>query len=376
MECALSEQDKKVVWILGSGFSQALGGPMLKDLLASRDPAELKVQADILDPLIPAEEKVRCSRIFEQIPLAHKILAAGNEQKLWTDAEQFLDTLESANIERRPDEEPSAGRVRILGLLKAKGFGDFGLRELAKAARHAIAFDCSVFLRAADVNSEKWEPYRDWARTLNGNHTVVTFNYDMVPDLLAACPDSNLRIVGPEKDSLQSALDSAKEKNKACVLKVHGSVAWGRDGDLVFKATGRHGSALPDASLLWRKNEDFAIGIPGPAKKDLVAQALRHLWDEAMTRIKDAEIVIFVGYRFPPSDSMARRDILKAVYDNPYQWLVAMTVLGPNNPDEPRLLSLLETAMNSSASDRRALPKPLYAQDFLSLLPMGCVLEA
>jgi hypothetical protein len=370
MEGRLSAQ-KNVVWILGSGFSQSLGGPMLNALLAPRELEVVSNQTEILDKGIDPAEKVRREEIIKDMDIARQIFATGKKQELWSHAEDFLDTLETANLleDGEPNQGHSAGYAQINRLLNV-GRYELKIKDLTKAARHAIAFDCSVFLRAADVNSEKWEPYRAWDLSLHGSHSVVTFNYDCVPDLLAECKDSHLCIVDPENDRLQTTLSTAEQTNHACVLKVHGSLGWGRDGNRIFKAKLRDGTPNSDASLLWKKNDEFAIGVPGPAKKDLVGQALNHLWDKAMQRIGSADIVVFVGYRFPPSDSMARQGILKALHNNSKENLRTITVLGPNNPDEPRLVHLLETAMNSSNSNRFVVPKPLYAQDFLSLLSM------
>ena len=67
---------------------------------------------------------------------------------------------------------------------------------LARAARRALAVDCSVFLRSAQLNTERWQPYKDWANRLHANDTVITFNYDHVPELLAS-ETKNLHVVGP-----------------------------------------------------------------------------------------------------------------------------------------------------------------------------------
>lgn len=291
-------------------------------------------------------------------------------------AEDFLDVLETAN-RVESDGFRSAGQVQIQKMLENENqMRRIGIKELTKAARHAIAFDCSVFLRAADVHSEKWEPYRDWPQTLDGNDSVVTFNYDLIPDLLAEQHPQNLCVAPPGTEPFKATLASAKNDNQACVLKVHGSLDWGRDDQRVFKATKNDGSLNRDASLLWTSNDEFAIGVPGPSKRDLIAKALQHIWGEAMVRIGNADIIVFLGYRFPPSDSMARQGILKAIRHNKAEMLRVVTVLGPNNPDEPRLKRLLESAIDSSQTNRFAMPQPLFVEDYLSLLPMVSVESA
>ena len=368
MESRLNTQEKKVVWILGAGFSIPLGGPPLKDLLAPRNRAVVREQAGILVEGITPEETNRREEIIRDMSIVREIFADGSKGGLWSHAEDFLDVLETANHAENAGFR-SAGQVQIQKMLENENqMRRIGIKELTKAARHAIAFDCSVFLRAADVNSEKWEPYRDWARTLDGNDSVVTFNYDCIPDLLAEQHPSNLCVAPPDTEPFKATLVSAKNANQACVLKVHGSLDWGRDDKRVFKAKKKDGSPNRDASLLWNSNDEFAIGVPGPSKRDLIAQALQHIWDEAMARIGSADIVVLLGYRFPPTDSMARLGVLRAIRDNKAEMLRVVTVLGPNNPDEPRLKHLLESALDSSQTNRFAMPQPLFCRPCNSYL--------
>lgn len=99
-------------------------------------------------------------------------------------------------------------------------------------------------------------------------------------------------------------------------------------------------------------------------------------------------MIVFVGYRFPQSDSHARSEILGAIAANDAPYLRVHTVLGPNlhEPDTVRLANLLHHALRRSGKkqhgepqkivDRAALreqplydliTQPLYAEDFLSV---------
>jgi hypothetical protein len=58
----------------------------------------------------------------------------------------------------------------------------------------------------------------------------------------------------------------------------------------------------------WRQAE--ALRTPSqarrPTKKTRCAGEFKGIWDAAMVALKAAEQVVFVGYRFPPSDSESR----------------------------------------------------------------------
>src|SRR4051794_16114286 len=53
------------------------------------------------------------------------------------------------------------------------------------AAKRIMAAECSAFLIDTDLKSEKWSPYMQSARELDANHTIITFDYDLVLDRLA-----------------------------------------------------------------------------------------------------------------------------------------------------------------------------------------------
>jgi hypothetical protein len=72
---------------------------------------------------------------------------------------------------------------------------------------------------------------------------------------------------------------------------------------------------------------------------------MRLLWDAACKEVTDASVVVFMGYRFPPTDSYALERLLGALGENKTpNTLHVVTVLGPNNPDEERLAHMARTA--------------------------------
>jgi hypothetical protein len=303
------EKQTKVVWILGAGFSKALGGPLLGDLLRPYSDETLRQLHDDFFHHGPAgeEEKNRRDGIIRGMCNLRFAFVEASQKPgcLWRDAEQFLDLAETAAAES-PEQLPTAGRTLSHAQPVLKEFvRDYDLAsdpvEIALAARRAIADDCSLFLRKANVASEKWTPYREWAQGLGANHMVVTFNYDLVPDLLA---EHDGKLLVPIPSELADSKSRSVVEDKALVYKVHGSVNWYRTPNgAIDRQKEDRGHAVDlsgNACLLNKALEDFAIGVPGPQKGNLIGGALKPLWDEAMSCIRQAGLIIFVGYRFPP----------------------------------------------------------------------------
>ena len=361
---------KPTVWILGAGFSKGLGGPLIKDLLAHRE-------KEVLDSLYPSTEY---PLVADEVFKARLFYNWGQKRGYWENAEQFLDIVESAAAEthvplsyahsllssmrRRTVHHPEMeqrvqGSGRVREVIQAPGpvFEFETLTEMATACRRALAVDCSVFLRAAQLESERWSPYRDWARSLGPRDTVVTFNYDHVPEILETDLKNHLSVIDPE--DVDDDLEEVKTKRMTPVLKVHGSVTWRRDGKRI-KVVPLGDRAIGDP------REDPVIGLPGPGKRTLVRDVLKALWKAALHAIENAGHLIFVGYRFPPTDADSRTDLLSTLSQNRFrgQGPSVHTVLGPdvNSPDSTRLMRLLE------ASTRGPLKAvPLFAEDYIGL---------
>jgi hypothetical protein len=147
---------------------------------------------------------------------------------LWRDPEEFLDVLESAIVET----SPARGLLKILNNAPPATLADIG--------RRALSIECSTFLSAADLKTERWLPYVLWASRLKKNDTVITFNYDRIPELLEMNSDrtfgpSRLSVIFPAKEdwAIDEKISSARAASSAPVFKLHGSVNWvAKDGNI------------------------------------------------------------------------------------------------------------------------------------------------
>jgi len=163
------------------------------------------------------------------------------------------------------------------------------------------------------------------------------------------------------------------------ILKLHGSVRWSTKGSYNVQHS-EHSLGLEEAN-----EQGFVplLGTPGPNKKVMADQYFTRLWNRAQTTIEEAETIVFLGYRFPPSDSKARLTLLKAIRSNTKaKHLKIHTVLGPNtsHPDTVRLISMLNVVLKdagreqtssrneTTAQSYQVVPQPLWVEDFLSVL--------
>lgn len=359
------------VWVLGAGFSRSLGGPLIGDLLTPESEHALGVRFANAHLLTTPGCKLARALYWFGTRAARAGVNVNGEEHHWDDPEDFLDQLDGAAAaglgapQRRRLEEIMHRAWSLNLTVPGVHTLEPKLGEVREGARRLLAAECASFLVNVDHSTERWSPYVRWMRALRGNDTVITFNYDLVVETLAAATARELAVMVPGDQ--QPLADGAP-----LLLKMHGSVDWRRvepvahsDQTATFRRTREH-------DLCARCDpHELAIASPGPAKAAGVKE-LRSIWDAALNCIRLADVIAFVGYRFPPTDASARDEILGTIHTRKGKGCLVLTVLGPNvhSPDSDRLAGLIENA--TGMAPRRL---PLYAQDFLGLVdhvvPMG-----
>jgi hypothetical protein len=93
--------------------------------------------------------------------------------------------------------------------------------RVAAMAKRLVAAEC-CFFRDSDVRYERWDPYVSWARQLQDDDTVISFNYDRVVEVAATRAG---RVVDPRLGS-ESSLSRG-----ITLLKLHGSIDWSTDSE-------------------------------------------------------------------------------------------------------------------------------------------------
>ena len=347
----------KIVWVLGSGFSRSLGGPLLYDLLSELGHEESRARFPNLN-VEPAYT------IFQ----FHQKDFRSDRPKYWRHAEEFLDFVDTAA-------SPSSHRhpivKKLLELFKGIEESPLDPKRLLERCSQAIAAECLFTLGASPMNLEAWEPYIQWSMSRFDTDTILTFNYDLVLETLGELKDISAlgreSVLIPEPNG---QLRGVRGQGVANILKLHGSVDW----------TDRGGSIQTVADVSQSLESGFIplIATPGPTKSIRTSGFFRHIWQEATERLKVADVVVFLGYRFPPSDSGARHALLRALRDNKKPHIRVHTVLGPRTAEDDtvRLTKLLEMTLEGAGRKKSGdsspsydiVTQPLYVEDFLSVL--------
>jgi hypothetical protein len=275
---------------------------------------------------------------------------------LWTHAEEFLDYLDTAALSQEEHGGPYAARLRLTAQRWLQENGLPPVKHLSAAARRLVAAECCAFLESVDLNSERWGPHQRWSRSLTQHDTVLCFNYDRVLEKLAP---AHARVILPDIDGNPHNI-----ANVCPILKLHGSVDWRVTENSIEQATERFAIDCPD--------EELAIATPGPSKARGAQENFDDLWRLAVVAIRAANAIVFVGYRFPPTDAYARDQLLGALTANTANGDVwCHVVLGTDCPSHvERLRALLTFALERRGVHPLRLDirtYQMFAEDFFSV---------
>jgi hypothetical protein len=329
----MAERERKTVWILGAGFSRSLGAPLLETLFRQqhgRDFTGVVPQGSLV------QDVIRTQMVFN----------SGRKVGLWEDAEVFLAFTDDA-WGRQPTDDYK--QREFAQLVENLDFSLCGLRpdqtdppykKAPSTVRRALAFETSRFLRFSNPEKdEAWQPYLRWAKLLRTQpevNSIVTFNYDRVPEMLG------LFVPLPHQIGTGSAVP---------VYKVHGSTNW---------RVNRNNPSRPHVELneVTIENDlELALAAPGASKASLSQTLFEPLWGEAVKAISEADEIVIIGYSFPKTDALARHMLLDALHrdttqvgdDGHHLTRQAHLVLGPDVdvPKNRRVLELIRHRMGS-----------------------------
>jgi len=347
--------EDKTVWILGSGFSKPLGGPLLRDLF--RQENEEDTAAFFPEKIYPGLAKA--------LPWVQKIFHNGVKDGFWENAEQFLGYVDDAyhdkpnnphrrriaHLINRSDVNKPRERQGLSGLDPLQAYyvyKDNLHNDFDKKVKRALASDCFRFTMNADCESELWDPHTDWVDSLvEGVDTIVSFNYDLVVEMAGNVSTSTAKIhvVAPSPTAHLSDLPT----DKVPLIKLHGSVNWRMQADASGKRT-ISPETVPADTVLRSEDDDLAIAAPGGSKARFVSSYLGPLWVLAERALEEATAVMVVGYSFPDTDPMASRRLLQALERRTGALRrQAHIILGADvtTPPSQRVVSLLKSTSNA-----------------------------
>jgi len=355
--------NNKAVWLFGSGCSKPLGAPLLCDFFGRTLEARIQAAVSVLGNDVAWAEKfaalITNLRAVYDGGLEEERINTRFQRGPWANAEEFLEYVDMAGAG-----DPAA-RALIQNALshgKMEYRGDNRFVELAKDVRGYLAAACHFFVPEQSIidSSERWAPHRRWGGQLLPQDHVISFNYDVVAERVRG--KGKIALFGREHANaagnwIDNILGSGSQ-----LIKLHGSVskAWALD---------EPNEPLPKLADVWtaiRERHRFEIAAPGPGKLAASKDYFKPHWQLARRAIESADVVTFVGYRIPETDSYACEQLVHAFGNHPKKsHLTVRIVLGPTRDrDVERLIRLLRWSGCHSA---RVIFEPLWAQDFFSV---------
>jgi hypothetical protein len=342
-----------LVWIVGAGFSKSLGAPLLNELLT-------KESVQRLEAAHPGgrDAGYQWAQPFHEVA---RLFEAGLRVKdglgFWDNAEQFIERLDHA------EDNTNARSIVNDFLRRCQGHHENNpalangpkSSTIRKNALTFAAIEIAQFLRGANVEHEAWLPYTDWGSSLKPEDSVITFNYDLVPELLEDSADARLDIVLP---SVADQGTHARMDGYAAVYKMHGSISW-------YEVNGQYGY---DAEAPFKSDGRLLIATPGPTKHRLIKKEFKRIWDGAQLALENAEAIVIVGYRMPATDAGTKQwfvQRLRKLAQSGAKFIRVHIVLGPNpnGEDARRLRGLIRAISGRFVVTTWAMG----AEDFLGL---------
>lgn len=360
------------VWLLGSGFSKPLGGPLLRDLF----------RQERFEDCLSFFPRGEYPQLGDSLPWVQLIFGIGVNEGIWENAEQFLvyvdDAFSGHVVQKRKRLLKLIQRMTmpaelLRGAPPATSYPEVGIPDsLNRVVRRALAAECSRFLLGADPKQDElWLPYREWVGSLDPDSDVIlTFNYDRVVELVAGATEAPIFLPTPTVK---------KRKGTIPLLKLHGSVDWrlredpSDNSQLVLDA-----HRIPENEILKSPDDVPAIAPPGGSKARFVARHLQFLWDAAEAALRDADQLIVVGYSFPDTDPGVAHRFLSVLAEGSTRHRQAHIVLGPDimSATTRRVVALFKSTsiknvvqevefFTPSAVGLQLIPHRLWTQDFI-----------
>lgn len=105
------------------------------------------------------------------------------------------------------------------------------------------------------------------------------------------------------------------------------------------------------------------LGLPGRIKTAMPTGILKDVWDRAMGAIRNADSIVFVGYRFPETDNVAKQELADALRNNPKARV--HVVLGAGSADLPCLVGMIGWTRDDNANPVHV--HQMKCQDFFAV---------
>lgn len=295
-------------FLLGAGFSKAVAdGPIMQELWS------------------------RIKERYEQEK--NRITSVDNLRIQWfEDLDSKLSELETLALNKFKHCDNIQVRLRenieyiftLIDLSLLAAFIPFSKSELER-----MKSTLQTFLYLILVNLEVNDLGNQFARVIEENDNIITFNYDLVLEKSLSGVDIWSPLEGYvgackfEKDEDIETLIKAKKHSKLKIHKMHGSINWGKPGmpelarkkdDILIVMDNLETQGFHFNGLLNRKPVRIKQGFVGRHEpgwmlpsfiKPFDRKEIYEIWQSAINVMSKTDELVIIGYSFRPEDSNA-----------------------------------------------------------------------
>ncbi len=326
----------KHVYILGAGFSRPLGGPLFDNLLTM----EYWRSHSSITSKIPSEIKECLSSLHDPYPQRSIDESLGLAKRM--NAEDLIALLDWCAVNHETHQARLVGDAfsQLPANLKYSVKKDL-LAEINKHLKRLIACQCNSFTENLIAKVDTISPYVSWLKGLTPDDTIITFNYDIAIETIAA----SCGIEFPREPTRY-------RRDQPSIIHVHGCVEWVNDRN-----------TIRFISRAYEEDVELFIGLPGLEKAKIRENAfMDSIWLSMKIAIQEADVVSIIGYSMPASDNMARQEILGALKTGQRVNLV----VGNDSFTSGRMQSLMQPIVGTNGLGvSRVVDLKMYAQDYL-----------
>lgn len=282
----------KIVLFLGAGFSKAFGHPVMNEFFAFADSSTR----------ISPEDKDFIKELLKQARIANAFLESSP-----TNLEDILSFSEMEDRLSLNENQDETNNQKIRLVLQ-RIYTDF-----ATTKRFWERFD--NFPRFLSFNSEN---------ILRKDLSIVTTNYDLSIEcaLLRFGSKTKLNFDYATESTNVRAIGTMYLDYGVPVFKLHGSVNWFQreiESNLFVEEIGdddRSSVAIPYVSTYSYPSPNPPLIIPPSFLKPDLHKPLGEVWKGAAKKLQEANLLVFIGYSFPLSDTEMTYFLARSLSDN------------------------------------------------------------
>lgn len=287
----------KVVLFLGAGFSAEFGHPVMNDFFAFADRSSR----------LSSEDKAFLGTLLLESRRANSFL-----QSSPTNLEDILSF---------------AGMADRLGLSTSQPPREEQVRRILQTVYTDYPEDSDYWSRYDVFSSFIGEELRSY----QGDYSIITTNYDI--NIESALHRMNIRpcpgfdLLEPGANSGHSTHSMYSERGLS-LFKLHGSVNWytagqgsaiSAVGHMIREVVPAAGQTVITVPLVCSRNSPSPsppVIVPPSFLKPSLTPELVQVWSGAAASLRQANLLVFVGYSFPASDTEMSYFLASALAEN------------------------------------------------------------